>query len=261
MGKMFIIITTILCFLTLGVIAGCGGKKEKPAQEKKSTELKKEAIQEEDLSSEEKEGPARYQSNTPPKIVSARILPDPAYTNSDLRVEVKGEDRDGDFITYTYQWMKANEGETVDRGEDLEGETSSTLSHEKFARGDALAVKITPFDGRSKGLTYRARYIVIANSCPEFVSSPPENLPHQKLYTYPVKATDPDDDPLTFSLGEGAPEGMTIDPKTGLITWTINPKTAGSYDIIINADDGHQGICSQRYTLTLEYKKIMPEEK
>ena len=34
-----------------------------------------------------------------------------------------------------------------------------------------------------------------------------------KIYTYQVKATDPDEDKLTYSL-KSAPAGMTIDPKT-----------------------------------------------
>src|SRR5262249_31399451 len=37
-------------------------------------------------------------------------------------------------------------------------------------------------------------------------------------YQYTVKAIDPDGDPLTYSLPLG-PQGMSIDPTSGLITW------------------------------------------
>ena len=40
------------------------------------------------------------------------------------------------------------------------------------------------------------------------------------VYTYQVKATDPDEDKLTYSL-KSAPAGMTIDPKTGAIQWNV----------------------------------------
>ena len=253
----------IIFFLIIGLIVGCSGRKEEEAKkEKELTQLKEEVNQEENISEEEEEAssPQYVSTNTPPKIVSARIIPDPAYTNTDLSVEVECEDIDGDLITYTYQWMKAKEGDTVDKGVEIEGETESTLSHEKFVRGDAIAVKVTPFDGRDEGLTYRTKYVVIANSPPEITSRPPEIIPNKKIYTYQVEVSDPDGDQIKFSLGEGAPEGMTIDPQTGLITWPIAEQFAGTYEIYIYGDDGHNGTCSQHYTLTLEYKQIMPEE-
>ena len=50
------------------------------------------------------------------------------------------------------------------------------------------------------------------------VSDPVTTAVAGQPYTYPVKAIDPDNDPLTYSLTT-APAGMTIDPATGLITW------------------------------------------
>lgn len=244
--------------LSLGLIGGCGGEKKEPAQEKKVAKSK--AVEEVESAAEEEAPSPEYPTNAPPKIISARIVPEPAYATNDLSVEVESEDRESDLVTYTYQWMKAKEGGSAEGGEDLEGETEPTLFHDNFARGDALAVKITPFDGRSNGQTYRTRYTVIANSPPKIVSQPPDIVPDKSTYTYQIEVEDPDDDPITFSLSEGAPAGMTIDSTTGLITWPITGQSVGTYDISINVDDSHQGICSQHYSLTLEYKQIMPEE-
>src|SRR5262249_10541928 len=44
-----------------------------------------------------------------------------------------------------------------------------------------------------------------------------------QTYTYPVKAVDPDNDPLTYSLTT-APTGMVISRDSGLIEW--NPVTS-----------------------------------
>jgi hypothetical protein len=251
-----------LCFLTFVCAGECKGKKEDPLQEKKAAESAVEVRGEDSfVGKEEQEEPLPSpKTNTPPKITSARILPEAVYTDTDLRVEVEATDQDDDLIDYRYQWMKIKEGAPEDQAAELEGENAATLSHEMFDRGDAVGAKITPSDWDSVGLTYQTRYTVIANSPPEIVSSPPETLVDQTLYTYQVEAIDQDNDAITFSLGEGAPEGMTIDSATGLLTWPLSPEITGSYRVTINGDDGHQGSCYQRVTLTLESEQIPPEE-
>ena len=57
-----------------------------------------------------------------------------------------------------------------------------------------------------------------------------------------VKATDPDEDPLTFSLID-APKGMSINPATGHIHWGKENNQHGSYklQVIVADNDGGQG--------------------
>ena len=252
----------VIGLLSMGLIAGCGGGKEEIVQQESEAEAQEEASMEKAaVAGEEKEiSPPRPLSNNPPQIVRAKILPDPPYTETDLEVEVEANDPESDFITYTYQWLKTREGEIADTGVELEGETNPTLSHELFTGGDALAVMITPSDGASEGVPYRTKYAIIVNAPPRIISEPPEIIPTEGVYTYQVKAEDPDGDPLTFSLSQ-APEGMTIDAETGLISWPISPDAVGTHKVFIDADDGNYGTCSQHYELILEYKQILPEEK
>jgi len=253
----------IISLLAVGFIAGCGGDNEKAAPKEEAASVEEEALAEEaDVLGEEAEevSTARPLSNTPPKIVNAKILPDPPYTGTDLEVEVEATDAESDFITYTYQWLKTREGETTDTGVELEDETNPTLSHELFTGGDAIAVTVTPSDGDSEGVPYRTKYAIIVNAPPIIVSEPPEVIPNEGTYTYQVKAEDPDGDPLTFSLSE-APEGMTIDADTGLISWPISPGAVGTHKVCIDVEDGNYGICAQHYELILEYKQILPEEE
>lgn len=251
-----------LCLLVSLFTGGCESKKEEPVQEKKVAEFKTEVSEEAsyiDKETEEETSP-RYQPNTPPRIISARILPDPAYANTDLQVEVEAEDPDNSVINYTYQWLKAKEGAGIEQAEELGGENTPNLSHENFRRGDTVAVKVTPSDWHSEGLTYQTKPVVIVNSPPRIVSSPPETISDEEVYTYQVKVTDLDNDKITFSLGEDAPEGMTIDSETGLLTWRMSPGTVGTYKIIIHGNDGYHGTCFQRFTLILESEQtIMPE--
>jgi hypothetical protein len=257
-----LIFLAVFCFLTFVCAGGCKGKKEEPVQEKKAAESAVEVGGEETSMEEQnrEETPIPQKANTPPKIISARILPEAAYTDTNLRVEVEAEDPDDDLIDYRYQWVKIEEGTLEDQAVELDGEDGPSLSHEVFGRGDAVGVKITPSDWDSVGLTYQTRYTVIANSPPEIVSSPPETVSDQTLYTYQVEAIDQNNDSITFSLGEGAPEGMTIDSATGLLTWPLSPEIIGSYRVIINGADGHQGSCFQRFTLALESEQIPQEE-
>ena len=67
-----------------------------------------------------------------------------------------------------------------------------------------------------------------ATARPGSPSVPPASLSPGFLYTYIVKAVDPDGDRLTYELLQ-APGDMTIDPKVGQIVWIVPPAgVAGS---------------------------------
>jgi hypothetical protein len=66
-------------------------------------------------------------------------------------------------------------------------------------------------------------------------------------YAYLVRATDPDGDPLTYSLVT-APAGMSIDA-TGLVRWS--PAATGSYPVTIRVDDGRGGSAEQSYSVVV----------
>jgi hypothetical protein len=69
---------------------------------------------------------------------------------------------------------------------------------------------------------------------------------------YDVDATDPDvGDVLTYAL-VSAPQGMSIDPATGLIQWTPAGNQAGDHTIIVEAVDQGGLIGTQTFTLTVE---------
>jgi|GEM_PF-6405684 len=65
-------------------------------------------------------------------------------------------------------------------------------------------------------------------------------------YAYQLAALDPDGDTLTYSLVAG-PQGLTIDPQSGLISW--QPGMAGTYPISVRVDDGQGGIATQTFDL------------
>lgn len=58
----------------------------------------------------------------------------------------------------------------------------------------------------------------VANNDISFTSKPITSIDAGKSYSYKVVAKDAKNLPITYSL-LNEPNGMTIDPKTGLITW------------------------------------------
>ena len=89
---------------------------------------------------------------------------------------------------------------------------------------------------------------VTGNNPPVIWSPPVLHAETMILYNYDVNATDPDNNVLTYSLYQ-CPEGMTIDKKSGLISWI--PKNKGTYVIIVQVDDAKGGIDTQTFTVNV----------
>lgn len=185
-------------------------------------------------------------SNSIPEITSMRVTPEPAYSNSDLTVAVEARDQDNDPVSFTYQWTKNDEV--------IPEEKSNTLNNSNFVKGDIIRVLVTPIDGEAEGSGLSFMPITISNAPPTITSTPPQSL-SQGAYTYQVKVSDPDGDPLSFKLNQ-APGGMTIDESSGLIQWRPTREDTGSYEIEIQALDNDGGQATQKYSFTLSF----PEE-
>jgi hypothetical protein len=78
---------------------------------------------------------------------------------------------------------------------------------------------------------------VVANAAPVITSTPILVGTQGVAYSYDVNATDENGDTLTYSLVPPVLLGMTIDPATGLISWTP-PAAANDYSVTVQASDG-----------------------
>ena len=182
--------------------------------------------------------------NAPPVIQEVRIEPKVAYVTDNLKTIVKGSDLEGDFIYYNYQWEK--------NGSVLSDERKEILEKGRFKKGDSIVVTVTPEDREALGTPKRSEALLIFNSPPQIVSSPPTSV-EKTGYIYQVKVNDPDNDPITFTL-KSAPQGMEIDKKTGLIKWEIRKEDKGSHSVEIEVSDVEGAKSKQRYTLAIDFK-------
>ena len=86
------------------------------------------------------------------------------------------------------------------------------------------------------------------NYQPLIYSSPIEHGMAGITYNYDVNATDPNNNPLSYTLVI-SPTGMDIDGSTGLISWL--PPEAGSYDVEVQVSDGQGEADTQSYTIVV----------
>jgi hypothetical protein len=89
----------------------------------------------------------------------------------------------------------------------------------------------------------------VPGSPPKIISRPPAKFEAYE-YSYPVRVRDADNDRLTFSL-EKPPEGMSIDRRSGKITWPLTGVQPGKYEVKIVVRDSEGGEDRQEFVLTL----------
>lgn len=179
--------------------------------------------------------------NTPPEIGKVRLAPEGYKPGEPLSVDVTGSDADGDGVTFLYEWTK--NGEPAGKTNKLEGE---------IKRGDKISLKITPFDGEDYGRP-RVLNTGIDNMPPVIIADDKFTF-DGKVFTYQVKAKDPDGDPLTYSI-ESPPPGMTINSQNGLITWNVPHDFKGRTSFTAVVKDGKGGQANYTLNFTISEPK------
>jgi hypothetical protein len=178
--------------------------------------------------------------NTPPAITRGVLLPSSPKLNSTLSVELKARDIDDDRISFRYEW-------TVN--DTFAGE-NNYLNFD-LKRDDTVTVEITPYDDEGPGKPFRLTTTIL-NSLPVFTESEP--VFDGKTYTYQMRVTDPDNDTLAYTLEKG-PEGMKVDPESGLITWEVSEKDKGSHEVSVRVSDNQGGELIIPFTTRIAFEE------
>lgn len=164
--------------------------------------------------------------NNPPKLDKVKMMPESFKLGDTFYVDARAFDPDGDDVNIICEWYK--NGEFVNKGMSI---------NSNIKRGDKIIVKIKPYDGKSYG-----EEVVLER---EILNIPPIIIEHKEykfeknIFTYQIKAEDPDGDPLIYSL-KSAPSGMTIN-NTGLIEWKVPDEFKGKVPVTVSVIDGHGG--------------------
>ncbi len=176
--------------------------------------------------------------NSLPEIASIKMMPEIFKAGDTLNVQATGSDADGDPVTFLYEWTK--NGEAAGAGTSIES---------AIKRGDAIAVKVTPFDGEGYGNSIVLRREL--RNLPPIINDQKEFSFDGSVYTYQVKASDPDGDALAYSI-ETPVDGMTIEKSTGLLKWIVPQDFKGKKQVAISVKDDHGGTAGYQLSISIQ---------
>lgn len=179
--------------------------------------------------------------NTSPRVTTVSLTPQAARSGDKLEAVVEAKDPDHDRVDLTYKWYR---NETMIK----EGE-ESFLDTTGFVARDKITVEVTAHDPAATGNSLKSEPLVLENSAPKIVSMPPIS-DSQDHFNYTVKAMDLDGDRITYYL-DAAPTGMSINEISGHILWQIPSDQKGVFHVKVVAKDGHGGMTTQEFDLTL----------
>ncbi|HEX3035408.1 MAG TPA: putative Ig domain-containing protein [Thermodesulfobacteriota bacterium] len=243
MSKISFILLFVIC---LAYIFACSdaenmGKEDKaPETSSQTTETNKKGETQKESDVYPSNGETE---NHPPQVTSIKIegISDSGIREG-FRAVAEARDPDGDEVNFRYQW-KLN-------GENIVGATDEVIQwQDDFKKGDEISVEVIPFDGRDEGVWKAEGSLKIPNSPPQIVSEPEVRMEGGK-FSYAVKAEDPDGDPIEFTL-KNAPEGMEIEPSTGVIMWDFDEEDIGEHNVQVIASDPEGATATQDLTLRI----------
>ncbi|OUL29670.1 hypothetical protein BV378_05730, partial [Nostoc sp. RF31YmG] len=153
--------------------------------------------------------------------------------------DVDATDPNGDSLTY--KLLVSPQGMTIDS-------TSGLISwNPAVSNIGNQTIIVEVGDGRG-GLAQQQYTLSVIDAPPNrppiFTSTPVVDAAINTPYIYQAFAKDVDDDSLTFSL-LSAPQGMTVDANTGVLSWTPNGSQLGTYNVTLAVADGRGGTAQQ----------------
>ncbi|MBE9088610.1 DUF4114 domain-containing protein [Microcystis aeruginosa LEGE 11464] len=175
-------------------------------------------------------------------------------------------DIDGDTLTVSVTQLPDNskgritlaDGTVINVGDEISINSLTSLLYTPLAdvNGNGGNFVYTVSDGKGGSDSQTISFIinpsnlivsaVSANNAPEFTTNPELEIIVGNDYSYDANAVDADNDTLFYSLSL-APDGLTIDNNTGVLSW--QSPTIGSYNISISVEDGKGGRDTQTYNL------------
>jgi hypothetical protein len=148
-----------------------------------------------------------------------------------LRVEVQGEDLDGDRVTYQYQW--------VVNGFSVPGATAPQFSADKLRRGDRVVVELTPNDGKVNGAVFKTNPVTVGNTAPDIEAIYLEPVPLHRgdqLHAR-IVARDPDGDSIQFTY-KWYRNGKEIPGPAAVTLDTTGFRKKDVLGVLVTASDG-----------------------
>ena len=185
-------------------------------------------------------------------------------TNSEgdviVSLPIVASDSDGDPLTFTATQLPP--GLSINSGT---GEISGTVSFLAY-KGSTYAVEVTVSDDNTPAGVTKINFnwtINDVNRAPVATDVEDQSDAEGDVITLPIAATDSDsDNSLTYSAS-GLPDGLSIDPGTGVISGTISQTAAANspYTTVVTVTDDAPSLLSDVVTFTWDVSEVnMPPD-
>jgi hypothetical protein len=153
-------------------------------------------------------------------IQSIGLIPIHPSRLDTLRAEIIPAASDTSHLTYTYAW-KVND-------RTITNATGDSLDLSNYKKRDLVYVTVTPYDGDRAGFTVKSSVIAVYGISPSLeLSTVDRKLKAGGSLVLQLSSIHPETEQVTFSLEPPSIAGMTIDNKTGQITWITQPGQEG----------------------------------
>lgn len=183
-------------------------------------------------------------SNRQPTITSTP--PTSVLVNNTYSYSPVATDPDGDLLSWAI--VSGPAGATIQTASGLLLFTPTVTGPVNFT------IRASDPVGGNASQSFTVQVNAIANANPAFTSSAPTNADVNGTYRYQATASDPDNNPIAFSLVSG-PAGMTVS-STGLVEWT--PTATGNANVVIRVQDNNGGFATQSFTIIVGAEDTTP---
>jgi len=181
-------------------------------------------------------------ANQPPEFIATPVTQ--AVATQTYSYTATASDPDGDVLTFSL--VSGPDGMTIDA---TTGQITWTPTEDQV--GDhPVTLRVEDPDRLFDEQSYTITVIEPPNHAPIFTSTPNLEATSTLSYSYQATASDPDDDVLAFSLTSG-PAGLTVDPITGLVSWSPGEGQVGDHPVTLHVEDPEGLFDTQTYIITV----------
>jgi hypothetical protein len=184
-------------------------------------------------------------TNGLPSIRSIRLQPPHPTRMDTLKAEIMAEAPDPTRIKYTYVWKVNNRI--------IAGATGDKFNLSALKKADLINVTVTPYDGDKAGHAMRSPFVAVHNIAPTLdLQTGRKAIKAEEPLEFQLVSVHPDSESVTFSLEPPIVPGMSIDARSGKITWIRRPDQKGTIRFGAAVEDKEKTKVKKTFDINVE---------
>jgi hypothetical protein len=148
------------------------------------------------------------------RLDAVRLSTDNFFANVDLSAQVDVAPPVPDGVAFEYRWYVNNQ--VVADAKD------ATLKSGNFRKHQWILCEARALAGDRVSVWVQSNWVRAADSPPQIEPAAVDNFSVPGRFTYQIKASDVDNDELTYELISPLDVGIELGKKTGLLTWKLD---------------------------------------